>query len=581
MNPTNPETPQPRLSIGLAVYNGARHLRESIDSLLAQDVNDFELIISDNASTDETPDICAEYAAKDPRVRFVRNDTNIGAAANFNRVFELSAGCYFMWGSDDDVWDPAFASRCIAELEAYPKTVLCSTGVTIIDEAGHPRPDIAYRNLDTAGAPVPERVQRLVLQGLWYDMYSVIRPEALRATGMYRSTYGGDVLLLLELLLLGEFISLPEQLFKYRVPSTPKTTAEHFADITGEGDGRAHSVRPWTKLATECYELLQESNLQPSARLHTQHAFIDALSSRSSAWGRAIFGEAGLSPRIPRSRGTKRRLLDGLIVAYGEDPMRMPTPSILRRLKDLTKRALVGRYCSWLIEPAMRYMPIVREINRRDCDEAIVEVGSGASGIAPYLNRPFVGVDQGFDQPVHPLLEPVAASALELPFDDLSRCCVISTDMLEHIPPNLRGQAVDELVRITRDTLILAVPAGPGAEAQDRMLAVLYHEEHGVEFPFLTEHVENGLPTIGEFKRLVDESIACSGRPASVRYKSNSNLWIRGLLMQLWIKSSRPRAYWAWIGMNHLHPVLSRMNFGECYRTLAVIDFEPVPARSE
>src|SRR3989442_12666378 len=84
------------MSIGLPVYNGDKYLRLALDSLLAQDYENFELIICDNASEDVSADICAQYARQDPRIRFHRNKTNIGAARNFNRVFQLSSGKYFM-----------------------------------------------------------------------------------------------------------------------------------------------------------------------------------------------------------------------------------------------------------------------------------------------------------------------------------------------------------------------------------------------------------------------------------------------------------------------------------------------------
>lgn len=255
------------------------------------------------------------------------------------------------------------------------------------------------------------------------------------------------------------------------------------------------------------------------------------------------------------------------------------SPSAFRRLKHLVQRIIIGPYAGWIIEPAMRYMPIVREIQRRGFDVPIVEIGSGVSGIAPYLGRPVIGVDQEFDQQTHPLLEPLVASVLDLPFEAASQPCVISTDMLEHVPPHLRQMAVEELMRITLSTLILAVPAGVGAEAQDQTLAVLFERERGYKFPFLTEHVENGLPAIDEFRSLVDSAVSNSNRVASVRYASNGNLRLRELLMRLWIKSERPWALWTWRALNYLHPLLSRMNFGVCYRTIAVIDFAPVNER--
>lgn len=107
---------KPLVSIGMPVYNGERYIRQALDSLLAQDYANFELIISDNVSTDGTQGICLEYAARDERIRYYRNETNLGALRNFNRVFELSSGKYFMWAAHDDVWNPAYVQEVLALL---------------------------------------------------------------------------------------------------------------------------------------------------------------------------------------------------------------------------------------------------------------------------------------------------------------------------------------------------------------------------------------------------------------------------------------------------------------------------------
>lgn len=101
---TPDRTTAPRLSIGMPVYNGEAYVREAIDSLLAQTAGDFELIISDNASTDSTPVICRAYAAKDPRVRYIRQEVNLGAAGNFIFVLKAARYEYFMWAACDDTW---------------------------------------------------------------------------------------------------------------------------------------------------------------------------------------------------------------------------------------------------------------------------------------------------------------------------------------------------------------------------------------------------------------------------------------------------------------------------------------------
>src|SRR3712207_6191103 len=113
-------TQSPKVSIGLPVYNGEKFIREAIDSILNQTFEDFELIISDNASTDETAAICQTYAAQDRRVRYFRNLENIGAAGNHNRVFEAASGKYFKWAAHDDLCGPNFVAECVNVLDRDP-----------------------------------------------------------------------------------------------------------------------------------------------------------------------------------------------------------------------------------------------------------------------------------------------------------------------------------------------------------------------------------------------------------------------------------------------------------------------------
>ena len=115
---------KPRVSIGLPVYNGEAHIEEAISSILAQSYRDFELVISDNGSKDKTQQICSEYAKRDRRIFYYRFEKNIGAARNFNRVFDLSSGEFFKWAASDDVIAPEYLSKCLSVLEQNPSVVL-------------------------------------------------------------------------------------------------------------------------------------------------------------------------------------------------------------------------------------------------------------------------------------------------------------------------------------------------------------------------------------------------------------------------------------------------------------------------
>ena len=206
----------PLVSIGLLVYNGGDHLAQTIESLLAQDYANFELVISDNASTDRTPDICREYAKKDTRVRYHRNSTNIGAIKNFNQVFKLTSGEYFMWAGDHDLRAPTFISRCMEIMATDQSVVLCCSQTVRVTPDGV-QSEIVPPRLDTRGLADTTRFQ-LVIWSLsyCYQTYGLIRSDALRCTQLFRDTFGPDTVLLAELALLGAFAYVPELLFWMR-----------------------------------------------------------------------------------------------------------------------------------------------------------------------------------------------------------------------------------------------------------------------------------------------------------------------------------------------------------------------------
>src|SRR5262249_1424957 len=125
----------PRLSIGIPVFNGQEFLPELLDSLLAQTFDDFEILICDNASSDGTQTICRDYERRDPRVHYMRNERNVGAVANYNRVFELSNAPLFKWAAHDDLYHVKYLEACLRLLDDDPDTVLAHTGTAFIDEA--------------------------------------------------------------------------------------------------------------------------------------------------------------------------------------------------------------------------------------------------------------------------------------------------------------------------------------------------------------------------------------------------------------------------------------------------------------
>lgn len=134
---TDPPT-APLVSIGMPVYNGERTIRQALQSILAQSHTHLELCISDNASTDRTREICEEFAQRDPRIRYHRQERNLGAAANFKYVLDQARGNYFMWAAADDLRSPDFVASNVWFLEQHPDYVLCNSPTRFEDGAFDP-----------------------------------------------------------------------------------------------------------------------------------------------------------------------------------------------------------------------------------------------------------------------------------------------------------------------------------------------------------------------------------------------------------------------------------------------------------
>jgi glycosyltransferase involved in cell wall biosynthesis len=204
---------RPRVSVGLPVYNGAEFVTEAIESVLAQDFADLELIIGDNASTDATPEICRRYLGTDRRVSYLRSEVNRGAAWNFSRLPDVARGEYFKWASSDDVCAPTFLSRCVEVLDHHADVVLCSTGTVMIDERGQAIGPLEITNHGTVGEPA-ERFRDLLLRPhKAFPVFGLIRRDALCETPRLGAYTASDLVTLADLALRGRFHEVPEPLF--------------------------------------------------------------------------------------------------------------------------------------------------------------------------------------------------------------------------------------------------------------------------------------------------------------------------------------------------------------------------------
>jgi glycosyltransferase involved in cell wall biosynthesis len=207
----------PPIGIGVPVYNGGRYLRGSLDSLLDQSFGDFVLLISDNASTDDTADICADYARRDPRVRYVRQPHNLGAPRNWSFVGREAATRYFKWASANDVCHRDLLARCHETLEDDRSAVLAYARTRIIDADDRPLED--YRDVLDLRDPDPcaRFIHVITRTALNNAQAGLVRTNALRRTGFLGPFQASDITLLGELSLHGTFREVPEILFYRRM----------------------------------------------------------------------------------------------------------------------------------------------------------------------------------------------------------------------------------------------------------------------------------------------------------------------------------------------------------------------------
>ncbi len=210
----------PRVSIGMPVYNCERYIGQSIESLLSQTYGDFELIITDNVSKDGTEEICRDFVKKDKRVRYVRNERNLGGPGNFRRVFSLCSGEYQKWSTADDYWDSTFIEKCVAVLGREPDVVACYSKTRFIEESSG-RIEDYEDHLHLQEASPRARLIRVIEETRKCHVHlGVIRRAAMMRTSLIGGELASDIRFLAELSLYGKFFVIPEYLFFRRFHET-------------------------------------------------------------------------------------------------------------------------------------------------------------------------------------------------------------------------------------------------------------------------------------------------------------------------------------------------------------------------
>jgi hypothetical protein len=292
----------------MPVYNGQKYVAETIESLLAQTCGDFELLISDNASTDATESICRAYAERHSRIRYHRQECNRGANWNYNHVFGLAAGAYFKWAAYDDLCAPTFVERCLEVLQRSPDVLWCFSRHSHIDSWGRLLPDpgscdLSYLNEPRDGRqrPTPwtraspqawQRFTGVLLGGTsTLDNCGLVRTAVMRKTGLMRPYYGSEKVFVAELCLYGRYAEVPETLFFVRVhpdgSGALPTAAQQAAFINPSS---AANYR-WTRflLLQAYFEVIRRTELPTGQRVRCLRALVCYL-FQVRKWRRVLLG---------------------------------------------------------------------------------------------------------------------------------------------------------------------------------------------------------------------------------------------------------------------------------------------------
>lgn len=247
----------PRVSLSLPVRNGERYLSQAIQSILDQTYTDFELIITDNASTDATEEICREYASRDSRIRYVRSPKDQGAAANFNLGFHLSSGEYFKWCAHDDLISPTYLAECVEALDADRAVVLAYGDLVGVAEDGTMNGYMEPVLPDLTRLSPTQRFRHLLSRHVVLAaMFGVYRRSALRLTSLHEPYYSSDCALLAEIGLLGPIVQIPEGLLFLREHPMRSTRLDSTERLIWQNPSASRRANP-SELAMRIWHLME------------------------------------------------------------------------------------------------------------------------------------------------------------------------------------------------------------------------------------------------------------------------------------------------------------------------------------
>jgi len=297
----------PRVSIGLPVYNGARYLPAAVDSIRAQTFEDFELIICDNDSTDETEEICRRYAQADSRIRYYRQPKNLGAAPNYNSALARARAPYFRWACHDDLLAPTNLEQCVDVLDSSPNVVLVAPRTVFIDERGATTSEPEWgRRLSLRSEEPSARLAQFLNTYRWggcgTQLFGLMRTEILRHTAQHGDYPSADFLLIAEMALRGQVAEVRKPLFKKRNHAENSVRSNEFQadkiaewfDSSNKGKGQWLEVRWLTEFGKaiwnapltlterkDCYRVLVSEYALPHARKVAEELVMNSIGTLS------------------------------------------------------------------------------------------------------------------------------------------------------------------------------------------------------------------------------------------------------------------------------------------------------------
>jgi len=262
---------QPTVCVGLPVYNGGNLLSQAIESILSQDFENIQLIISDNCSSDNTEEICLRYQKMDERIKYHRLEENLGALKNFLNVFGLSSAPYFMWTSHDDLRERSFISKCLEKIESDPSIALVYPRSKVLDNNSRFM-GIANDHVNTDQDNPIERFRHLIWEiGMCNMFYGLYRSHIIKKVRAWNESLFGDNLILAEISLLGKIVQIDDPLFirrltrNYNYRSHDERNAQLISDIEPKLFSEGITL-PHCRLTYAHLELVNYSEVEDSEK---------------------------------------------------------------------------------------------------------------------------------------------------------------------------------------------------------------------------------------------------------------------------------------------------------------------------